>query len=121
MILLLAFPVLLTVGLVHRYLQNYAPSNVLVRRVRSTHPRARTAAGLLAIACVLLIAMHVAAVAVAAGAPGWLNLVVLVLAWDALKVAWLAGGAMIRTLSGRGHRMVGRCANRFSRVSTVGP
>ena len=28
--------------------------------------------------------------AVAAGAPGWLNLVVLVLAWDAIKIGWLA-------------------------------
>ena len=89
MLLLVALPVLATVALAHRYLQTYAPSNVLVRRVRSMRARLPTAAGLLALACVLLTAMHVAAEAVAAEAPGWLNLVVLVLAWDAIKVGCL--------------------------------
>lgn len=34
--------------------------------------------------------MHAVAAAPARGAPGWLNLVVLILAWDAIKVCWLA-------------------------------
>jgi hypothetical protein len=94
MIFLLALPVFAAVALAHRCLQMYAPTNRLVRRVRLAAPRLRTAVGLLAAAAVLLIAMHVVAEAIAAGAPGWLNLVVLVLAWDAIKLALLG----IRTL-----------------------
>jgi hypothetical protein len=90
MVLLLALPVFAAVALAHRYLQLYAPTNRLVRRVRIATPRLRTSVGLLAIAAALLTAMHVVAEAVAACAPGWLNLVVLVLAWDTIKVALLA-------------------------------
>jgi hypothetical protein len=99
MVLLLALPVFAAVALVHRYLQLYAPTNRLLRRVQVTPPRLRTAADLLAVAAALLIAMHMVARAVAAGAPGWLNLVVLVLAWDAIKVAWLAMAVAMRFLN----------------------
>jgi hypothetical protein len=94
MIFLLARPVFAAVALAHRFLQMYAPTNRLVRRVRMAAPRFRTAVGMLAAAAVLLIAMHMVAEAVAAGAPGWLNLVVLILAWDAIKLALLG----LRTL-----------------------
>lgn len=90
MVLLLALPVFATIALMHRCLQTYAPTNRLVRRVRLAAPRLRIAVGLLTAAAVLLIAMHMVGVAVASGAPGWLNLVVLVLAWDAIKIGWLA-------------------------------
>lgn len=98
MVFLLALPVFATVALTRRCLQMYAPTNRLVRRVRMAAPQFRTAVGLLALAAALLIAMHMVAVAVAAGAPGWLNLVVLVLAWDTIKVASLALGVAVRFL-----------------------
>lgn len=96
MVLLLALPVLAAVALVHRYLQLYAPSNLLARRVRTATPRLRISVGLLAVAATLLLGMHMVAEAVAAGAPDWLNFVVLVLAWDAIKVSWLAVGVVMR-------------------------
>jgi hypothetical protein len=98
MVLLLALPVFAAVALVHRYLQLYAPSNLLVRRVRIATPRLGVWVALLAVAAALLVAMHLVAEAVAAGAPGWLNLVVLVLAWDAIKAAWLALEVAVRFL-----------------------
>ncbi len=50
--------------------------------------------------------MHVVANAVSAGAPGWLNLIVLVLAWDALKAGWLAVSVILRGIScAAGHSM----------------
>lgn len=100
MALLLALPVFATVALIHRCLQLYAPTNRLVRRVRMGAPRFRTAVGLLAAAAVLLIAMHIVAGAVATGAPGWLNLVVLVLAWDAIKLVGLSILTAIRAAAG---------------------
>ena len=96
MLILLAIPVIVAVVLLYRLIQAVAPSNLLVGRVRSGYPRWRTAVALLGLATVLLITVHVLAGAVSAGAPGWLHLVVLVLAWDALKVGWLAVGVILR-------------------------
>ncbi|CAI9419251.1 hypothetical protein [Nocardioides sp. T2.26MG-1] len=90
MLILLALPVLFAVSAIHRYLAVFAPTNLLVRGVRSHEPRWRTVAMLAAIAVGLLLAMHLVAIAVVNGAPGWLNLAVLVLAWDALKVGVLS-------------------------------
>ncbi|WP_244928498.1 hypothetical protein [Nocardioides sp. W7] len=90
MLALLILPVFYGVALAHRFLQIHAPSNRLCRRVRSSSPRWRTAMALIALAAVLLIAMHAVAETIARGAPGWLNLVVLVLAWDSIKI-FLAG------------------------------
>ena len=79
MLILLALPVIVTVAAMHRYLALYAPTNVLVRRVR--------AAGAALAHCrrtqcrrgALLAAMHVRRrICVASGAPGWLNFVVLI-------------------------------------------
>ena len=90
MLILLALPVIFAVAAMHRYLQFYAPSNMLVRRVRAQEPRWRTCSAMAGVAGVLLLAMHAVGTAVSSGAAGWLNLVVLVLAWDAIKVGWLA-------------------------------
>lgn len=92
MLIVLAIPVIVAVALVHRSMQAVAPSNLLARMVREARPRWRLAAALLGLATVLLMTMHVVANAVSAGAPGWLNLFVFVLAWDALKVGWQLGG-----------------------------
>lgn len=97
MLFLIALPVISCVALFWRYLQIYAPSNVLIRRVRSAQPRWRTTGALLVLALMLLIAMNVVDHAVRRGAPGWLNLVVLILAWDAIRIALLAV-----TCAGRG-------------------
>lgn len=110
MVLLLALPVFATVALVHRYLQRYAPSNVLARRVRTTTPRLRTVPALIVLASVLLAGMHVLAEAIVAGAPSGLNLVVLVLAWDAIKVSWLAVGVVVRLVALAARGLMGGAA-----------
>ena len=101
MILLLTIPVIAVVALAHRCLLLYAPSNVLIRRVRVSRPKLSTAAAVLALAAGLVVAMKVVLDAVAAGAPGWLNVIVLVLAWDAIKCGLLAVGEAWRSLAVR--------------------
>jgi len=96
MIMLLALPVLLVVTRAHRHLQVYAPSNVLIRQVQMSRPRLRTCGMLVVLSAGLLVAMKVVADAVVTGAPGWLNLVVLVLAWDAVKIMGVAVVVAIR-------------------------
>jgi hypothetical protein len=89
MLFLLALPIFLSVAAAHRYLALYAPSNILIRWVRMSQPRWRTVGAMAVLTGIVLLAMRAVAEGVAAGAPGWLNLVVLVLAWDAIKVAIL--------------------------------
>lgn len=112
MIMLLALPVVAAVALAHRYLVLYAPSNVLIRRVGATPPALLTAAAMLAVAASLIVALNVVSDAVAAGAPGWLNLVVLVLAWDAIKIGWLAVAVLVRCVTRAARRCVALPASR---------
>lgn len=96
MFLLLIVPVFFLVSAAHGYLQLYAPSNRLVTWIRSSPPRWRYVPLLTALAAASLIAMHMLDEAVAAGAPGWLSLVVMVLAWDTIKFALLAVHTAVR-------------------------
>lgn len=98
MFLLLALPVIAAVAAVHRYQQVYAPTNLLVRRLSAKASHWRAAAVLVVVGASLLMAMHAAASAVANGAPGWLNLLVLVLAWDAIKLKLAALESVVRCL-----------------------
>lgn len=110
MLVLLAIPAIVAVAFVHRLVQLVAPTNLLVRSVRSARPCGRLGAALLGLAAVLLLTMHVVADAVVAGAPGWLNLLVLVLAWDALKVGWLAVCVILRSIVCVVRQSVGRAS-----------
>lgn len=98
MLLLLSLPIVAAVAAGHRYLRIYAPTNVFVRRLSAKEARWRTAAALGLVGSTLLVAMHAAASAVANGAPGWLNLLVLLLAWDAIKLELAALGSAARCL-----------------------
>ena len=98
MIMLLALPIAAMVALAHHCLQ-FAPSNVLIRRVRASRPSLSTVAATMAVAAVLIVAVKVVTDAVAAGAPSWLNLVVLVLAWDAIKMWWLTITGFLRRIA----------------------
>ena len=69
----------------------FAPSNVLLHRVRARPTLTRITA-ILVVAGGLSVAMKVLSDTVVAGAPGWLNLVVVVLAWDGLKFGLFAIG-----------------------------
>lgn len=98
MLILLALPVIVGVAAMHRYLQSYAPTNLLARRVRAQEPRGSTAAVLCVLVAALLLVMHTLGEVVVHGGPGWLNFVVVVLAWDAVKIALLALSLMLRAI-----------------------
>jgi hypothetical protein len=99
MLFLLALPIFLAVSAAHRYLTLYAPSNILIRHVRMAPPRWRTVGALVVLASLLIMAMRaVEVVAMTAGAPGWLNMVAVILGWDAVKVAAVAALSSLRCL-----------------------
>ena len=59
MLVLLALPIIVAVAAMRRYLHYYAPTNLLARRVRAHEPRWRTVAGLIVLAGLLRVGMHV--------------------------------------------------------------
>lgn len=104
MLILLALPVITLVAAIYSLVQGLAPSNLLVKRVRSARPSAPIAGALFGLTMVLLLATHAVADAVSAGAPRWLNVLALLLAWDSIKVAWLAVGVALRIAIGMTRR-----------------
>lgn len=108
MLILLFIPIFFVVACVYRYLQLYAPSNVLIARVRNSPPRWRTAALPLALAYTLVWAAHYLSTAIHRGAPGWLHLFVLVLLWDAIKLGLLAVHATGRRMVAAARRRDGQ-------------
>lgn len=112
MLFVLALPILITAAGMHRYLQRYAPSNLLARRVCTAEPTFRMGVALMACSAVLLVLMHVLAEVIAAGAPGWLNLAVLVLAWDVIKLTLVALVVAARSLAALPQRAGRRIAPR---------
>lgn len=111
MLMLLFIPIFYVAACAYRYLQMFAPSNVVIARVRMSPPRWRTAALLLALAYGLIWATHYLSIAIHNGAPAWLNLVVLVMAWDAIKAGSLAITVLLVSIS----LAVRRLRRRFSR------
>ena len=96
MLFLLILPALTLAATAHHCLRSYAPSNMLIARLRAAPPSWRTAGALLSTALLLVAGAHRLGIAIATGAPAWLNLVVLILTWDAIKLGWLATGVAVR-------------------------
>ena len=86
MLILLAVPVVLAVVTGHRLVVTFAPTNILIRHFRARQATWGTAAGLALVAAALVGSVHAIGEAVTRGAPGWLNIVVVILAWDAIKL-----------------------------------
>jgi hypothetical protein len=82
--------------LVHHYLQMNAPSNAIVAKIRRERPRVRVAAGLVGLSATLSAGAFVLADCMTSGAPGWLNLIVLIAIWDACKLGALGVEVFLR-------------------------
>lgn len=87
-------------------LSTYAPSNVRIRHLRSPGGRR----WMLSVSSVLA-AGYLAATAgltshVDSGASGWLNLVTLVCAWNAIRFAWLAFASVAGVMTRSAQRLL---------------
>ncbi len=72
---------------IHYYLQAFAPTNILLRRLRTRGGlKWAIPAGLLLVPT-YLFAAAIATAVIGDGGPGWLNLVVLTCIWNAIKFA----------------------------------
>lgn len=84
---------------IHRCLQTYAPSNVLVAHVRRTRPRLHVVGTLLALAAALMLGAFALSEQAASSGPGWLHVLELITIWDSFKFAVLALAEVIRCAS----------------------
>jgi hypothetical protein len=82
----------------HRLFATYAPSNIVAARVRAAAPTRCAGVLLVATTYLLLWSAHIISTFVANGGPGWVNIMVLALAWDAMKAFTLAAVIGIRTM-----------------------
>ena len=74
---------------IHYYLRAFAPTNILLRRLR-----ARAGLKWAVLAALVLVPTYLFAAAIATtvlddGGPGWLNVVALTCIWNAMKFAWM--------------------------------
>ena len=83
-------------ALAHRHLQVYAPSNVVLARVRRARPRLRIAVGLFALSIMLVTIAFALVEWVLNVGPGWLNLVVVIAVWDAFRFTFMAIAVALR-------------------------
>lgn len=108
----LAIPVVALVVLCHRVLQNYAPSNLVIARARTSLPSFGWVAGLGGLALAVAFLAHGLAIFAAHGGPGWLNLVAFVLCWDAIKFGVMACLTAVRAAGAAAHLLVQRAVAR---------
>lgn len=91
--ILVATPTIVLVAFAHGLLRTYAPSNVLIRRALSRHAKVCGAAELGTFALLCAVTANAISIGIGAGAPAWLNVVALILAWNAVKYA-VAGASL---------------------------
>ena len=88
-------------SVLQRCLRAYAPSNAIVSTVRRQRPSAWIAGGLVALTAVFALGAILAADWGADGGPGWLQLMVPLWTWNAMKFAWAAAMCPVWNLAGR--------------------
>lgn len=127
MLVLISVHVVVAMIVVHRFLQHHAPTNHVVRHARASAPTMRAAALHAGLAAACLTGLRAVGLAIAAGAPRVLYLLVLVMAWDAIKLlgsaTWLLGRAAAQVLRQRAPRIRSRrrrVSGRESRARRVG-
>lgn len=74
---------------IHYFLRAYAPTNILVRRLRARDGLKWAIPIALVVVPVYLFAAAITTTVIADGGSGWLNLVVLTCIWNAMKFAWM--------------------------------
>lgn len=74
---------------IHYHLGAYAPTNILLRRLRTRDGLKWAIPIALGLVPVYLFAADITTTVIADGGPGWLNLVVLACMWNALKFTWM--------------------------------
>lgn len=82
------------------FLRRYMPSNVLLDRIRTRHGLKWGLPAML-LALPYFAAAYWSTTAIAAGGPGWLNLIVLICVWSGFKMLWIGPVSLVLLLRTR--------------------
>ena len=85
---------------IHYYLRAYAPTNILLRRLRKRGGLKWAVPTALALVPTYLFAAAIVTTVIADGGSRWLNLAVLTCIWNAMKFAAQALSAVLRAIYG---------------------
>ena len=83
---------------IHSHLQAFAPTNILLRRLRTRGGLKWAIPAALLIVPAYLFAAAITTAVIDDSGPGWLNLVVLTCIWNAIKFACIASLVPIRKM-----------------------
>jgi hypothetical protein len=81
---------------IHAVLQRYAPTNIILGTLRRRRYLKWGAVAGVAGVAVYGTALYFTRTAIEAGAPGWLNILVLLLFWNAIKFLWTIPASILR-------------------------
>lgn len=85
---------------IHYYLQAFAPTNILLRRLRTRGGLKWAIPAALLLVPTYLFAAAVTTAVIADGGPGWLNLVALTCIWNAMKFGVGVSVCLIQSFTG---------------------
>lgn len=105
MLLLLSVRLAVTI---HYYLGVYAPTNILLRRLRTRDGLMWANPTAVVLVPTYLFAAAIATAVIDDDGPGWLHLVVLTCMWNAMQFAWLAVPCSVTPRSRGGFGMPAR-------------
>lgn len=83
------------------YMRFYLPTNIAIDLLRARRGLMWTVPIAAVLVPTYLFASSLCATVVAQGGPGWLNMLVILFFWNAVKFAWLGALAPIRWVAGR--------------------
>ncbi|MGB3373911.1 MAG: sulfate permease [Microbacterium sp.] len=97
---------------IHSVLQRYAPTNIVLRRIRRRRGL-KWGVPAMSLAVPYLVVAGWGSVAISDGAPGWLNLIILLCLWNAMKFILMGPIALALMLRARHQKAVaGRVTER---------
>ena len=85
---------------IHYYLQAFAPTNILIRHLRTRDGLKWAIPAALLLVPTYLFAAAIATTVIDDGGPGWLNVVVLTCTWNAMKIGLVVLVSLISHLTG---------------------
>ena len=85
---------------IHYYLQAFAPTNILLRHLRTRGGLKWAIPAALLLVPTYLFAAAITTAVIADGGPGWLNLVALTCIWNAMKFGLVVPVSLIQSFTG---------------------
>ena len=103
---------------IRSFMRRWMPTNIVLDKVR-TRRGLKWGIPAMLLAIPYFYTASLLTVIIRDGGPGWLNLVVLIAIWSALKMLWIGPVSLILLARVRWHEHTERCTERNSRARAI--